>query len=236
METLTFTVFTPTFNRATSLHRVFDSLRSQTFRDFEWIIIDDGSTDNTRFIVESFQKACSFPIIYQYQNNSGKHVAMNRAVSLAHGKFFVIADSDDAFVPESLEFFDRVWREIPGDQNKAYKGIACRCQEENGDIVGSIPIPAPWIDLLEPEAKYVYGYCYELWGMTKTDILRQYPFPEPIGLHFFPESVIWDSIGEHYLTRYFDTPLRIFYHDQENSTTKKGNLRYRENYYLWRHR
>lgn len=235
LNTLTFTVFTPTFNRESSLHRVFDSLQSQTFRDFEWIIIDDGSTDNTKSVVETFQKACSFPIIYKYQNNSGKHVAMNRAVSLAHGKFFVIADSDDAFVPESLEFFVRAWREIPSNQNKSYKGITCRCQEESGAIVGSKPIPAPWIDLPEPEAKYAYGYRYELWGMTRTDILRQFPFPEPRGLHFFPESVIWDSIGEHYLTRYFDMPLRIFYHDQDNSTTKKGNSRYQENYYLWLH-
>lgn len=127
------------------------------------------------------------------------------------------------------------WNEIPANRRIQYKGVTCRCQEEDGSLVGEKPVPSPWVDLSEVDAKYKYGYTYELWGMTRTDVLRQYPFPEPKGLHFFPEVVVWDAIGQQYLTRYVNTPLRIFYHDQENSTTKKGNSRFRENYYLWRH-
>lgn len=74
------TVFTPTYNRENTLSRVFDSLKSQTYRDFEWIIVDDGSTDNTKAVVEKFMQAASFEIKYYYQKNSGKHVAINKVL------------------------------------------------------------------------------------------------------------------------------------------------------------
>ncbi len=79
------TVFTPTFNRGNVLYRVFESLCAQTFKDFEWIIIDDGSNDNTKELVNSYILQNNFPIVYRYQENSGKHIAMNRAVEIARG-------------------------------------------------------------------------------------------------------------------------------------------------------
>ena len=81
-----FTVFTPTFNRAHTLGRVYESLSSQTLRDFEWLIIDDGSTDGTDALVERFRQAASFPIRYEYQSNQGKNAAFNREVGLAQGE------------------------------------------------------------------------------------------------------------------------------------------------------
>ena len=77
---------------------------------------------------------------------------------------------------------------------------------------------------------------YEMWGMTRTEVLRQYLNPNITGIRFYPESIIWDKMGEKYLTRYINEPLRILYSDQVNATTVKNvNNRYRENYYLWRH-
>ena len=78
-----FTVFTPTFNRADTLSRVYDSLSAQTFDDFEWLIIDDGSTDGTRKLVTSWQHDSTFPIRYLHQPNAGKHLAHNWAVEEA---------------------------------------------------------------------------------------------------------------------------------------------------------
>ena len=81
----TFTVFTPTFNRAASIHRVYESLKSQTFRDFEWLIVDDGSEDDTAILVGNWIKETDFPITYMKQNHAGKHVAWNRALQKAQG-------------------------------------------------------------------------------------------------------------------------------------------------------
>ena len=78
MMNYTFTVFTPTFNRAASIHRVYESLKSQTFRDFEWLIVDDGSEDDTAILVGNWIKETDFPITYMKQNHAGKHVACKR--------------------------------------------------------------------------------------------------------------------------------------------------------------
>ena len=83
------TVFTPTFNRAGVLHRVYDSLEAQTYRDFSWLIVDDGSADNTRQVVEAFRMKASFPVDYVYQENQGKHIATNNAVAMTDTELFM---------------------------------------------------------------------------------------------------------------------------------------------------
>lgn len=108
-----FTVFTPTYNRAHTLGRLYLSLKEQTLLDFEWIVVDDGSSDDTCSLVESWKsESSSFPIRYFYQANRGKHVATNYAVREAFGFFFIILDSDDTCVPEALERFAYHWQAI----------------------------------------------------------------------------------------------------------------------------
>lgn len=70
-----FTVFTPVYNRRDKIHRVWDSLRSQTFRDFEWIVVDDGSTDNVMEILAIYKNEADFPVTILRQENKGKHFA-----------------------------------------------------------------------------------------------------------------------------------------------------------------
>lgn len=232
----TFTVFTPAYNRASSIHRVYESLRQQSFSNFEWIVVDDGSTDDTRSIVDNWIKEAEFPIRFFYQEHSGKHVAWNRAAQQARGKFFVIADSDDRFKANALKRFLEMWETIPIEKRDLYRGVACRCEDETGKVLGRKRIQSPWLDTSECDAKYKYKYQYEMWGMTLTSVIRKYPNPEEQGLKFYPESIIWDKIGDQYLTRYFNDSLRIQYHDQINATTVKHiNNRFRENYFLWLH-
>lgn len=231
-----FTVFTPAYERATSIHRVYDSLKAQTMYDFEWIVVDDGSTDSTGVLIKNWAEQADFPITYLRQVHAGKHMAWNNALNHAKGRFFVIADSDDAFRSDSLERFLAMWRTIPVDQRKRYRGVTCRCVDEDDNFVGESAIPEPWLDASELDAKYKYHLQYEMWGMTRIDVLREYPNPNIRGLRFYPECIIWDEIGKKYLTRYFNEPLRVLYHDQTNATTAKHvNNRFRENYYLWRH-
>src|SRR5438874_2378327 len=97
--TYTFTVLTPTYNRANTLPRVYDSLRAQSFRDFEWLVLDDGSSDGTKSLIEDWQATSDFPIRYIYQENQGKPAAFNRGVQEASGELLLTLDSDDACVP-----------------------------------------------------------------------------------------------------------------------------------------
>ena len=101
-----FTVFTPTYNRAHTLSRVYKSLADQTFKNFEWLIVDDGSTDGTKVLIEKWTEEASFPIRYFYQENQGKHIAHNLGVKKARGELFLSLDSDDTCVPEALERFN----------------------------------------------------------------------------------------------------------------------------------
>ncbi|WP_423215456.1 glycosyltransferase family A protein [Streptococcus equinus] len=230
------TVFTPTYNRAQAINRVFNSLKKQTYKNFEWVIIDDGSIDNTRQVVEKYIEDGKLNIQYISHENRGKHYAINEAVSMAKGKFFLIADSDDEFVPESLEIFVKEWEKIPDNEKNYYKGITCRCVDVNGKLVGNKTIPEPYVDMRETEFKYKYRYTGELWGIIRTDVMKEFPFPTPKGLKFYPESVIWDKMAEKYITRYINKSLRIIYSDQENATTVANkNNRFKENYILWNH-
>src|SRR4051812_28646573 len=95
------TVITPAFNRAHTLPAVYESLLAQTFRAFEWVLVDDGSSDGTREWVESL-KAPACPIVYRYQPNSGKPTAVNLGLSLARGDYVVVLDSDDKATPDAL--------------------------------------------------------------------------------------------------------------------------------------
>src|SRR5437764_8622953 len=108
-----FTVFTPTYNRAHTIKRVFDSLSAQTLREFEWLVVDDGSTDKTSELIAAWAKAVDFPIRYFRQEHSGKHIAYNLAVRAARGQFFLTLDSDDGCVPHALERIAYHWNMIP---------------------------------------------------------------------------------------------------------------------------
>lgn len=237
MEHTTFiTVFTPTYNRKQTIHRVYDSLINQTYKNFEWLIVDDGSTDGTKDLIDNYKAQSPFPIRYYYQENAGKHNAVNKAVALAKGEMFIIADSDDSFIPESFEVFIKYWSEATDEERKKLKGISCRCIEENGTLIGDKDVPEPYLDKSELEAKFVEHFNYEMWGMLRTDVLREFPFPAVKGLRYFPESVVWDRIARKYETRYINKGLRIYYSDQGNATTNhKSVSRARENYYLWLH-
>ena len=98
-----FTICTATYNRAHTLNRTFDSLMCQSEKDFEWLVIDDGSTDKTDALVRKWQAIAPFPIRYEYQPNQGKHIAVNLGAAKARGELFIIADSDDEFPSNALE-------------------------------------------------------------------------------------------------------------------------------------
>ena len=135
MADIRFTVFTPTYNRAHTLPRAFESLKRQTFRDFEWLIVDDGSTDNTRELIEVWQKDSSFPIRYFWQENAHKKTAFNLGVKEARGELFLPLDSDDEALPDALKILDQHWNNIPESERGKFSSVTGLCVDERGGVV-----------------------------------------------------------------------------------------------------
>ena len=136
---VTLTVFTPAYNRAYCLHKGYEALCRQTCKDFEWIIIDDGSTDNTRELVESWmRKDNGFRIRYEYKENGGLASGYNAAIALADTELCVCVDSDDYLTDDAVEKAVSFWRTHGSDSYAGVIGLDCL---ESGEILGD-PFPA----------------------------------------------------------------------------------------------
>ena len=216
-----FTIFTPTYNRAHSLHRVYNSLCNQTFTNFEWVIVDDGSKDNTQQIVDAWIAEGNFPIHYSFQPNSGKHVAINQGVKLAKGDLFLIADSDDGFPANALEKMHSHWCAIPDAQRSDFTGVTGLCVDEQGQIIGD-RFPADIFDSNSPDIYYRHGIRGEKWGFHRTDVLKAFPFPEPEDARFVPEGLIWNAIGRHYKTRFVNDIVRDYFQGADDQLTQRS--------------
>jgi glycosyltransferase involved in cell wall biosynthesis len=224
-EAPVFTVFTPTYNRAHTIGRVFESLRAQTFRDFEWLVVDDGSTDGTVALLVQWSASADFPIKVLSQKNSGKHVAFNRAVEEARGRYFVPLDSDDGCLPLALERFAHHWNAIPEESRDSFSGVCVLCQDQQGRIVGD-RFPIDKMDADSRQLAYVLKVGGEKWGFHRTDILRMHPFPELVGTRFVPELVLWHAIAKTHRLRCVNEALRIYYVGlPENGASLSASLR-----------
>lgn len=197
------TIFTPAYNRAHLLPRLYESLCRQTFQDFEWVIVDDGSTDDTKSVVNSqfIMDNSQFPVRYFYQENGGKHRAINRGVKEAKGEIFFIADSDDWLPEDSLEIVSKQYEIIKS--NNSLAGVAGFDAHSDGKVIGH----GNNFDFLE--CSPVDFWCkYKMKGDMKevfrTKVLREIPFPEIDGELFCPEELVWLRISKKYKLRYFN--------------------------------
>ena len=174
---LIFTVFTPTYNRATTLPRVYNSLKKQSFRNFEWIIIDDGSTDGTKELVSQWQQEGNdFPIIYQWQPNQGKHIAYNAVAELAKGLLFTSIDSDDEAVPILMERLKYHWDNFTEEERSTVSGISFLGVNQHGHLVGTrFPKDYQVMDLMG--MYFLNRVTGDKGGMLQTKIFKMYPFP-----------------------------------------------------------
>jgi glycosyltransferase involved in cell wall biosynthesis len=213
----TFTVFTPTYNRASVLYRPYRALCAQTFRDFEWLIVDDGSTDGTQMLVDEWRHQAQVKIRYEYQPNQGKHAACNRAVDLADGEFFLPLDSDDACVPTALERLKHYWDSIPPGIRAEFSGVCALCVDQYGKIVGD-RFPCDVLDSNSLEVVFRYGIKGEKWGFHRTAIMRKFRFPIIENASFIPESLVWFATARQYKERYINEVLRVYWIEPSGST------------------
>jgi len=221
----TFTCFTPTYNRVATLGIVRESLEKQSFHDFEWLVVDDGSTDNTRGLVESWAKDAAFPIRYIYKKNGGMHTAINAGAREARGRFFIKCDSDDAFDADSLERFFAIWQSIPEEKRSQFAGVTVHCKDAQGRIVGG-RFPKPTIDGTSLDLAFRWRVPGEKWGFIRTDIMCEFPFPEIEGERRMPPSLVWNRISQAgYLTRFADIALRTFVPMEDGITRQSAKSR-----------
>lgn len=215
-----FTVLTPTYNRAHTLNRAYESLSGQDLQDFEWLIIDDGSTDNTKTLVAQWQQEADFPIRYKWQPNQHKKTAFNHGVRVAQGELIVALDSDDTLEPCALNNMARIWRDIPEVERDQYIAITGLCKTRSGDVVGNI-YPYDQFDANPLDLQFKFAIKGEKFGCLSTAVMQRFPFPENIP-GFVPESLIWRSIARAgYKTRFVNQVYRVYY-DSGDSLSQQG--------------
>lgn len=215
-----FTVLTPTYNRAHTLQRVYESLCEQSFQDFEWLVVDDGSTDNTKQLVSAWKQEAIFPIHYLWQPNQHKKTAFNHGVSAAQGELIVALDSDDTLEPNALYDMARTWREIPFEERDQYIAVTGLCKAPSGRIVGDM-YPYDQFDANPLDLQFKFNVKGEKFGCLSTAVMRLFPFPENID-GFVPESIVWRSIARAgYKTRFVNQVYRVYY-DSNDSLSHQG--------------
>ena len=203
------TVFTPTYNRAYRLEQLYNSLKRQTSKDFEWIVINDGSTDNTNELFDAWLKEENdFPIIYKEVENGGKHRGINKAVQMASSDAFFIVDSDDYILDDAIEKVNRWFSQIADDDS--FAAVSGLKSEPNMKPVGGYgKFEGEYVDCTNLQ-RHLYNLLDDKAEVYKTSILKKYPFPEFEGEKFVPESLIWDSIArDGYKIRWFNEIIYI---------------------------
>lgn len=222
------TIFTPTYNRAELLLDLYKSLCEQINKNFLWLIIDDGSSDNTKELVNKWKKENKIEIQYIYQKNSGKHVAHNKAVELCNTELFVCVDSDDILTNNAVEIIINYWK---NDSNNEIDFVAY-CSRR-GDLSGN-PTGKRWIDDKRKISFFdlyeKHKYRGELVLIWISRILKQYSFPVFENEKFVTENVLYYQIS-------YDKPIKlindVFYlfEYKQDGYTKQGEKLYYKNPY-----
>lgn len=186
------TVFTPTFNRGYSLNKLYQSLIRQKNKNFEWVVVDDGSEDNTKeLLAEWMEEENGFPIRYFYKENSGKHIAINYGLEKAEGRLFFIVDSDDFITEYAIELILKEEKLI--DDNKDIAGIGFNRGKDEETLIGkTFPDRSLVASSIERSKYKIIGDKAEVFY---TEILRKYKFPKFLNEKFIPENVVWYKIA-----------------------------------------
>jgi len=188
-------IFTPTYNRKSTLRRCYDSLEKQTRKDFEWLVVDDGSVDETKKYIQKLQEEAAFKITYIHQKNGGKHRAFNRAVQECNQEYMLLLDSDDMLTPNAIEILSKRCKIIKKRQDIC--GIIGNDADiTTGKIIGKKMPKVKFASGLELYQKL--GFRGDTMRLYKTEVLKEFPFPEVEGEKFMSENVIYDKIDQKY--------------------------------------
>ena len=216
-----FTIFTPTYNREGLLINLYESLKKQTFKDFEWLIVDDGSVDNTNETVQQFIKENILNISYYYKENGGKQRAYNYALDNAKGELFICLDSDDEYVSNALETILEYWKKV--EKNAKIVGMGYLSTYPDGSTIGS---KFPSDEMIETQFD-IYNK-YKVTGdkglMFRTEVIKNYKFPVFDGEKFTTEALVYNRIAEKYKMLYINEKIEIKQYHEDGLTAKYNDL------------
>lgn len=189
------TIFTPTYNRADTLKRVYDSLKKQNCDTFEWVIVDDGSTDQTKKYVNQWIEEKKVRIKYYYQENSGKMQAHNKGVELADYELFCCVDSDDYLTNEAIRKILSCWKKI-SNNNDIIGLLNCKVDSKGNRITqGNIKkLIGKKCTLLDAYRKY--GIIGDTMLIYKTEVIKRHNFPKIANEKFVPEAYLYDQLDQ----------------------------------------
>lgn len=204
MSDFKITVFTPTYNRSSLLLDLYNSLINQTYKKFEWLIIDDGSTDDTQTVVERLINENLINIRYYKVDNGGKHRAINLAAEISLGDYIFIVDNDDTLTEDALYIGNSYLKNLT--ENDA--GVVFRLKFKDGKKVG---IDLPYLEKKDNyfNVRYNLGYNNDFKEFTKIDVLRQFKYPDYEGEKFCSEALVWNRISEKYNYLFVDKSIYI---------------------------
>jgi len=185
------TIVTPVYNRAYCIKKIFDSLCRQTTFQFDWMIIDDGSTDNLDELVNSFR--AKFNIVYRKKVNGGKCSALNRAIKQCNTALLLVVDSDDYLKEDAVQKIYEKWAQV--QLEKSVIGIVANRIFEGGKLSGkAFPQNIEYITM--NELNYHYHHRGETALIFRTDILKQHLFPEYDGESFLSEVIQYNELDK----------------------------------------
>lgn len=213
-----FTVLTPTHNRASIILRTFESLQRQTFRGFEWLVVDDGSTDETADVIKACAARALFPVRYVRQAHGHKKTAFNLGVRQATAPMLLVLDDDDEMPPDALQRLWSGWASIPEDQRASCLGVVGLCASADGHVVGD-RFPQDVMDCTATDMYFLHRVRGEKFGCQRTAVLRDFPYPEDIP-GFVPESLVWWAIAaQGWRTRFINQVVRTYHHTPVSLST-----------------
>lgn len=190
------TIFTPTYNRAYILPKLYESLCNQSSKDFEWLVVDDGSTDETSELLKNWQTENKITINSIYRENGGKSTAINLGVQNAKGKLFFIVDSDDFLTANAVETI------LTDEKKSLHENIAfsvagyCyrRRNYRTGSVISSSDLALPGC-ASSLELAFKYKMAGDKAEVFYTDVLKKFPFPDLPNNKFVPEALVWYRIA-----------------------------------------
>lgn len=209
-------ILTPTYNRGHLLRRCYESLLAQSDRDFEWIIVDDGSGDHTEEVVRGFDTQ-NFPLIYIKKENGGKHTALNAAHPHIRGRYVLILDSDDYLTEDAVAQVRRGWEQY---EDRAEIGIVTFLKGgSKADPNCTAPTPGEPVDILRYRRTVIHSTdCCEV---IRTELFRKYPFPVFEGERFVSECALWNRVALTHKCVYINRVVYICEY-LEGGLTKSG--------------
>lgn len=221
------TIGVSTYNRAYTLGWMYDSLKAQKNKAFEWVIVDDGSTDNTRELVAGWIKEGLMKIRYFYQENQGMNSGFNKAVELAdpNTELFVARGSDDCLTDSAIDDILSFWE---ANKKDGLIGILAYNETEKKD--GGYDLVTRYADVDHDEDTLKGFYNHGMKGDTvlifRTSIIKQHKFPHFEGEKFVPDNYLWDILDQYGTYKLMPKPVSIGGHLPDGLTTHIASLLY----------